>query len=148
VTTVLSPITGRVVALDEVADDVFSQRIMGDGLAVIPADGKVVAPTNGRIEKLFPGGHGLAIETPDGVQVLVHLGLETVRLKGDGFTVHTEEGDDVTAGQQLVTMDLERMAELDIDTVSPVVVISDHVVSDPVSGQVTAGDRLFDVQPN
>jgi glucose-specific phosphotransferase system IIA component len=143
-TTVLSPISGRVVPLDDVADEVFSQRVMGDGLAIAPSSGEVVAPVGGRIEKLFPGGHGLAIETPDGVQVLVHVGLETVHLKGDGFTVHTSEGRDVTPGELLVTVDLDRMAELDVATVSPVVVLSGHEVGNPASGLVAAGERLFD----
>ena len=141
---VKSPFSGRVVPLDDVDDEVFSGRVMGDGVAVYPAEGGVVAPIAGRIEKLFKGGHGLAIENDEGLQVLVHIGLETVKLKGDGFTVHAAEGDVVGAGDLMVTIDLDRMGELEIDLVSPVVVISGHEVSNPASGQVEPGDRLFE----
>jgi glucose PTS system EIICBA or EIICB component len=141
---VTSPFTGRVVPLDEVDDEVFSERVMGDGVAVRPTSGEVVAPLSGRIEKLFKGGHGLAIEDDDGLQILVHIGLETVRLKGDGFTVHAAEGDTVSIGDVVVTVDLDRMNELAVDLVSPVVVISGHGVTNHASGEVLSGDRLFD----
>jgi glucose-specific phosphotransferase system IIA component len=141
---VTSPFSGRVVPLDEVDDEVFSERVMGDGVAIQPTSGAVVAPLSGRIEKLFKGGHGLAIEDDDGLQILVHIGLETVKLKGDGFTVHAAEGDSVETGDLIVTVDLDRMAELAIDLVSPVVVISGHGVTNPATGEVTSGDRLFD----
>ena len=141
---VTSPFTGRVVPLDEVNDEVFSERIMGDGVAVHPTSGEVAAPISGRIEKLFKGGHGLAIEDDEGLQILVHIGLETVKLKGDGFTVHAAEGDAVSTGELIVSVYLNRMNELAIDLVSPVVVISGHGVTNPVTGEVASGDRLFD----
>lgn len=146
-TTILSPLTGDVVDLGDVDDPVFSQRIMGDGVAVAPTDGRVVAPVDGTIEKLFPGGHGVALSTADGVEVLVHVGLDTVKLEGDGFTVHAAEGDAVVAGDLLVTVDLERLAELGVDSVSPVVVISGHAVRPLASGTVTAGDPLLAATP-
>lgn len=139
-----SPFTGKVVLLEEVADDVFSQRVMGDGVAVLPSEGRVVAPVAGTVGKLFEGGHGFAIETPDGLQVLVHVGLETVHLKGDGFTVKTNEGDEVAAGDEMVTVDLDRMRELGIDMVSPVVVISGQDVTVRASDEVSAGDPLLE----
>ncbi len=139
-----SPFTGKVVPLEEVADDVFSQRVMGDGVAVLPSEGRVVAPVAGTVGKLFEGGHGFAIETPDGLQVLVHVGLETVHLKGDGFTVKTNEGDEVAAGDEMVTVDLDRMRELGIDMVSPVVVISGQDVTVSASDEVSAGDPLLE----
>ncbi|MDQ3531543.1 MAG: PTS glucose transporter subunit IIA [Actinomycetota bacterium] len=139
-----SPFTGKVVPLEEVADDVFSQRVMGDGVAVLPSEGRVVAPVAGTVGKLFEGGHGFAIETPDGLQVLVHVGLETVHLEGDGFTVKTNEGDEVAAGDEMVTVDLDRMRELGIDMVSPVVVISGQDVTVSASDEVSAGDPLLE----
>ena len=139
-----SPFTGKVVPLEEVADDVFSQRVMGDGVAVLPSEGRVVAPVAGTVGKLFEGGHGFAIETPEGLQVLVHVGLETVHLKGDGFTVKTNEGDEVAAGDEMVTVDLDRMRELGIDMVSPVVVISGQDVTVRASDEVSAGDPLLE----
>jgi glucose PTS system EIICBA or EIICB component len=141
---VKSPFAGQVVPLDDVNDEVFSERVMGDGVAVRPTSGEVLAPLPGRIEKLFKGGHGLAIEDGEGLQVLVHIGLETVKLEGDGFTVHATEGATVETGDLIVTVDLDRMSELDVDLVSPVVVISGHEVGNRASGRVAAGDRLFE----
>lgn len=143
-TALVSPLTGKVVPLEEVDDDVFSQRIMGDGVAVLPSEGRVVAPASGTVGKLFEGGHGFAIETGDGLQVLVHVGLETVHLKGDGFTVKASEGDEVAAGDEIVAVDLDRMRELAIDMVSPVVVISGQDVTVSASDDVSAGDPLLE----
>lgn len=143
-TIVASPFTGRVVPLERVADDVFAEKMLGDGLAVHPTEPDVVAPVDGRIEKLFPGGHGIALQTADGLQVLVHVGLETVRLKGEGFATHVAEGDDVTKGQRMVSVDLAFMRERGIDMDSPVVVLSGESVSPLADGTVTAGDPLFE----
>lgn len=145
-TEVVSPFTGRVFALDEVADEVFSERVMGDGAAVRPAEGNVVAPMTGRLEKLFKGGHGFAVENEAGLQVLVHIGLDTVHLKGEGFSVHASEGDDVEAGDHLVTVDLEALRNKGIDMISPVVVISGQTPKVIAGDQVTAGDPLLSVE--
>jgi glucose-specific phosphotransferase system IIA component len=142
---VASPFSGRVVPLEAVNDDVFSQRVMGDGVAVLPSDPKVVAPIAGRLEKLFPGGHGFAIESADGLQVLVHVGLETVHLKGEGFDVQASEGDTVEAGDHIVSVDLEHMAAKSVDIVSPVVVISGQEVTVTASQRVGAGEALMEV---
>lgn len=144
-TDVRSPFAGRVVALDDVSDEVFSQRVMGDGVAVRPTEPAVVAPVAGRIEKLFEGGHGFAVETSEGVQVLVHVGLETVQLEGEGFEVHAAEGDDVEAGALIVSVDLAAMAAKDVDMTSPVVVISGHAVQVLAGDDVSAGDPLLAV---
>ena len=145
-TKVVSPFTGALVALNDVNDEVFSERVMGEGVAVMPSEGRVVAPVSGTIAKLFEGGHGFAIETPEGLQILVHVGLETVHLKGDGFTVGASEGQEIKAGDEIVAVDLERMSELNIDIVSPVVVISGEAVTVTASTEVKAGDPLLDVK--
>lgn len=143
--TVHSPLAGAVVPLEQVGDLMFAEKVMGDGVAVHPTEGEVVAPVAGRLEKLFPGGHGMAIETAEGVQVLIHVGLATVQLQGDGFELVATEGDDVAVGDVLVRVDLDRLAELDVDTISPIVIISDHEVTGRSSGEVAAGDPLFEV---
>ena len=145
-TEVASPFTGALVALEDVNDEVFSERVMGDGVAVLPSEGRVVAPVTGTLGKLFEGGHGFAIETSEGLQVLVHIGLETVHLKGDGFTVRASEGQEINVGDGIVAVDLERMNELNIDIVSPVVVISGEAVTVTASEKVKAGDPLLEVQ--
>jgi len=147
VTTVVSPFTGRVVPLEMVNDAVFAEKVLGDGLAVHPTEPDVVAPVDGRIEKLFPGGHGIAIETAAGLQVLIHVGLETVHLRGEGFTTFVEEGDEVTVGQKLVSVDLQFMDERGVDMDSPVVVLSGERVSPLARDTVSAGAPLFEATP-
>jgi glucose-specific phosphotransferase system IIA component len=144
---VLSPLTGVVVPLDEVPDEVFAQRILGDGLAVRPSGGEVVAPADGRIAKLFAGGHAIVVETADGVQVLVHVGIDTVRLRGCGFTVRTAEGQRVRAGDPLVRVDVAALVAEGIELVSPVVLISGHAAAPLAAGLVRAGDPLLEVRP-
>ncbi|CAN5914030.1 PTS glucose transporter subunit IIA [soil metagenome] len=141
-----SPVAGEVIDLGEVGDQMFADRIMGDGVALKPSGSDVVAPVAGHLAKLFPGGHGMAIATPDGVEVLVHVGLDTVQLEGDGFEVVATEGTDVEAGDLLVRVDLDRLAELGVDAVTPVVIISEHEVSNPATGHVDAGQPLFEVE--
>ena len=135
-TNVASPFTGRVQALDDVADEVFAERVVGDGLAVVPTEGTVLAPITGHIEKLFEGGHAFAIQDAEGVQILVHVGLDTVHLKGEGFTEYARQGDAV---------DLSTMEERGVDMSSPVVEISGRSVKPLASGDVKAGDPLFEV---
>ena len=142
---VVSPLSGTVVPLEQVADQMFAEKVMGEGVAVRPDAADVLAPVAGRLAKLFPGGHGMAIATVEGVEVLVHVGLETVQLRGDGFEVIATEGSDVEAGDLLVRVDLDRLAALGVDAISPVVIISDHAVRAVASGHVRAGEPLFEV---
>jgi glucose-specific phosphotransferase system IIA component len=146
--TVLSPLNGDVVPLDQVPDEVFAQGILGQGIAVQPTSGLVLAPVDGRLAKLFPGGHALVVETADGVQVLVHLGLDTVRLRGHGFTVRAREGQLVRACDPLVRVDVTMLAGEGVELVSPVVIISGHAVTPLAAGRVRAGAPLLAVRPN
>lgn len=143
--TVHSPLSGTAVPLEHVDDQMFAERVMGDGVAIRPDGPAVTAPVAGTLAKLFPGGHGMAIETAEGVQVLVHIGLDTVQLDGDGFEVIATEGATVAVGDLLVRVDLDRLADLGVDAISPVVVISDHEVGRVAEGRVEPGDPLFDV---
>ncbi|MGP4059279.1 PTS sugar transporter subunit IIA [Halobacillus sp. H74] len=118
----VAPVSGKVVSLDEVDDPVFSQRMMGDGVAVEPTDGKVVAPVSGEIVQLFPTNHAVGVKTKSGVEVLVHIGLETVSMEGEGFEGHVKTGDHVNAGDQLVTFDMNLVNEKAKSTITPVVI--------------------------
>ena len=145
-TEVMSPLTGRVASLDEVPDEVFSERVMGDGAAVRPDDGEVVAPMKGRIEKLFEGGHGFAVENEAGLQVLVHIGIDTVHQKGEGFSLHASEGDDVEAGDRIVSVDLNALTSKGIEMISPIVVISGQTSTVVAGDRVAAGEPLLSVE--
>lgn len=125
----VAPLNGKVVPLDEVDDPVFSQRMMGDGVAIEPTDGKVVSPIDGEIVQIFPTNHAVGIKTKSGVEVLVHIGLETVAMEGEGFEGHVKQGDQVSAGDQLITFDPELVKEKAKSTITPVVITNfDDVV--------------------
>ncbi|GAB2512316.1 PTS system beta-glucoside-specific EIIBCA component [Corynebacterium atrinae] len=109
-TAILLPVRGEVIPLDQVNDKVFASGAMGTGLAVLPADGDVIAPISGTVIAAPKSGHAYGIKSPEGIEVLVHVGLDTVAMKGEGFTPHVVKGDVVKAGQPLVTADLAAIA--------------------------------------
>jgi sugar PTS system EIIA component len=149
-TSVLAPISGRAIPLRDVSDPVFSQGMVGYGAAVEPPSAVVeaVAPVSGRLLKLLP--HAYVVLTPDGVGVLVHLGLDTVALKGEGFTTHVSQGDEVTAGQLVITYDVPAIVAKGLDPIVPVVVMDERepgnvVASDAVTSgaEIATGETLF-----
>ena len=149
-TPVLAPVEGRAVPLAEVPDPVFSQGMVGYGAAIDPPRRVIdaVAPVSGKILKLLP--HAYVIMTPDNVGILVHLGLDTVRLKGEGFTTHVSQGDDVTAGQVMITYDVPSVEAAGMNPIVPVVVMdereSENVTpSDAVNAgaEITCRETLF-----
>ena len=97
---------GKLMPITEVADDVFSQKMMGDGFAILPTNGEVFAPIAGTIINIFPTKHAVGIKTESGIEVLLHMGIDTVNLKGAPFTIYVEEGQKVARGQLIATMDL------------------------------------------
>lgn len=125
-TRVLAPLAGRAVPLQDVPDPVFSQGMVGYGAAVDPPHAVVeaVAPVSGKILKLLP--HAYIVMTPDNVGVLVHLGLDTVALQGEGFTTHVSQGDQVTAGQLVITYDVPAIVAKGLNPVVPVVVMDER----------------------
>jgi PTS system N-acetylglucosamine-specific IIA component len=143
-----SPVAGEVVALTAVPDPVFAEAMVGPGLAVVPsADGSsvAVAPVDGTIATLHP--HAFVVATSSGRAVLVHLGIDTVKMKGDGFTLHVAKGDEVRAGQAVVGWNPAAVAAAGYATVCPVIALdaTPDVIGDPHEvGPVEVGDRLFD----
>lgn len=109
--SVLSPCRGTLMELGNVEDEVFSQKAMGDGVAVEPTEGTFYAPIAGTLESVFPTGHAYGIRSSDGKEVLVHIGIDTVELNGKGFTLHVKQGDKVKAGDKIVTADLNVIRE-------------------------------------
>lgn len=117
-----SPLTGKVVPLTEVKDEAFSGELLGKGVAVEPTDGSVVAPCNGTVTTLFPTKHAIGIVTENGAELLIHLGLDTVKLDGEHFTAHIAQGDKVKKGQLMVTVDLEAVKAAGYSMVTPIIV--------------------------
>ncbi|BAD39333.1 PTS sugar transporter subunit IIA [Symbiobacterium thermophilum] len=145
VVTLLAPITGRTVPLDDVPDPVFAGRMLGDGVAIDPSGDLVVAPAAGEVVALFPTGHALALRMDSGVEILLHLGLDSSRAKGV-FRPVVALGDRVETGQPLIYMDLEGLRAQSRSPLSPLVVLSagagaraDVAVEVLASGPVVAG---------
>lgn len=108
--TILCPVSGTAMDISDVNDPVFAGKAMGDGIAVVPSEGVLVAPISGTVEALFPTGHALAIKDDAGMGVMLHIGIDTVDMKGDGFVARIAQGDRVEAGQILVEFDREKIA--------------------------------------
>jgi len=117
-----APVDGDVIPLEEVPDPVFAEKMMGDGIAIKPSNGKVVSPVDGDIVQAFPTKHAVGIKADNGAEILIHIGLETVSLDGEGFTIHVKEGDKVKKGDALVDVDLDVVSEKAADTVTPMLI--------------------------
>jgi len=143
-----SPMTGRAIALSEVNDKVFASKVLGDGVGVVPTDGHVVSPVTGVLLAVPKSGHAFGIKTDDGVEVLVHVGIDTVRLKGEHFTVAVQKGQHVTAGDLLVKVNLDGIREAGFDTTTVVVITNTKALGSvaPVTGvDVRPGDTIINV---
>lgn len=148
--TVLAPLTGKVVNIEDVPDQVFSQKMLGDGMAVEPTEGVVVSPIDGEIAQIFPTLHAVGIRGNNGLEILIHVGMETVAMKGEGFEGHVKEGDKVRAGDKLVTFDLNLVKEKAESIISPVVITNFDVVESITKSEESSVTRnesvLFQVK--
>lgn len=120
--TIYSPIEGQACLLCEVEDAVFSGKILGDGIAIRPVRGRVVAPIDGIVALVFDTKHAISIKSEQGAEVLIHVGLDTVNLKGDFYTAYVKVGDKVKTGDLLLEFDMERIAEAGYDLITPIVI--------------------------
>lgn len=125
-----APVDGEVIPLEEVPDPVFAEKMMGDGIAIKPSNGKVVSPVDGDIIQAFPTKHAVGIKACNGTEILIHIGLETVALDGDGFTIHVKEGDKVKKGDALVDVDLAVVGEKAASTVTLMLITNMNDIED------------------
>lgn len=109
--TLYSPANGKVIPIEEVSDPVFSQKMMGDGFGVVPTDGDIYAPGSGKVVSVFPTQHAVGLELDNGIEVLVHIGIDTVELEGGPFNTVVKEGDQVTKDTKISTVDLKGLEE-------------------------------------
>ncbi|WP_054950331.1 beta-glucoside-specific PTS transporter subunit IIABC [Numidum massiliense] len=147
-TIISSPFSGKVVPLEEVKDAVFSSQGMGKGLAVVPSEGHVHAPVKGKVTTVFPTGHAFGIRSDSGVEILIHIGIDTVQLEGQYFSPKVKQGDTVEKGQLIATCDLEAIAKEGYDLTTPIVITNTNDYLDIVSvdpATVNVGDRLLTV---
>lgn len=141
-----SPVKGRAVPLSEVNDPTFAEEMLGKGMAVIPSEGKIYAPADGVIEMVFDTMHAVSMTTDLGAEVLVHVGLDTVKLGGDGFKSHVKAGDRVKMGDLMLEADLEKIKAAGYDTITPVVVCNtdDFTSVEGMTGKdVNPGDDVI-----
>lgn len=143
-----SPLAGTVIPLSEVDDEVFASEMMGKGCAVIPEEGKVYAPFDGKVVGLLDSHHAVGMESTDGVEVLIHVGMDTVKLNGRCFTIHVEEGEQVKKGQLLLEFDIPGIKEAGYEVTTPIIITNSDEFNDvetKAEGKVTVGTKLLEL---
>ena len=119
---VYAPLEGQAVAISEVPDPTFAEGMLGNGIAIEPSEGKVYAPCDATVDTMFETGHAVSLTTDFGAEVLIHVGLETVTLKGKHFTIHAANGDKVKKGDLLIEFDLEAIKAEGFNTITPMLI--------------------------
>lgn len=145
--TIVAPCDGEVIPLSEVSDQVFSGGMMGDGVGFIPRQSEIVAPFHGKVKALFPTKHAIGIESTDGVELLIHIGIDTVKLNGEGFESFVKVGDEVAEGQLLMKVDLEYLQQHAPSIVTPMIVtnLGERQIEVEDVKEVEKGQRVFTV---
>jgi PTS system beta-glucosides-specific IIC component len=139
---VAAPVTGNVIALSDVKDEAFSSGAMGQGLGIEPTEGKVYAPIDGEITTFFPTGHAIGITSDNGIEILIHVGMDTVELNGKGFTPKKKQGDRVTKGELMLEFDMNLIKEAGYSTVTPMIITNSDEFADIIPaepGSITHG---------
>lgn len=142
--TALTPVTGRLIPIQEVPDPVFSEKMMGDGIAIMPESGSIVSPVDGTVVMVADTGHAIGVRSAQGTEYLIHIGLETVALKGAGFNALVRQDDQVAAGQPLIEADWDYLAAHAKSIVTPMVVTNGEgkAVIPGNAGPCTAGETV------
>ncbi len=143
---IFAPLAGQAVAITEVPDPTFAEGMLGDGIAIIPTDGKVYAPCDATVDMMFSTGHAVSLIADFGAEILIHVGLETVSLEGKPFTIHAENGQKVKKGDLLIEADLEAIQAAGLQIITPVVVCNsgDYGTVKPTTGKaVTNADVVL-----
>ncbi len=146
---IYAPVEGETVELSKVEDEVFSSLAMGNGIAINPSKGEVKAPLDGEVTVLFPTGHAIGIKGDNGAEVLIHVGMDTVTLNGEGFDVEVKQGDRVKKGQVLVNFDIDFIKSKNLSTITPVVVTNTSSLKEVVphdAGKVTNEDVIINIK--
>ena len=141
-----APVNGKAIALSEVKDEVFAGGALGKGAAIIPEDGRICAPCDGVVSLVYPTGHAIGIQSENGAELLIHIGMDTVTLEGKCFDIKVKQGQEIKAGELLIEADLEGIQSAGLDITTPIVVtnIDDYVdITAKNMGNIKAGDRLL-----
>ena len=143
-----APMNGKAVPITEVPDPTFAEGLLGDGIAIIPTEGKIYSPVDGTVETMFSTGHACALKSSTGVEILIHVGLETVGLNGGPFTIHCKDGDQVKKGQLLWEADLDAIQAAGLPIITPVLVcnVDDYSAIEKFTGDVTNDDVVVSLK--
>ncbi|WP_386685772.1 PTS glucose transporter subunit IIA [Lonepinella sp. MS14437] len=141
---IYAPLSGEIVNIEDVPDVVFSEKIVGDGIAIRPNGNKIVAPVDGVIGKIFETNHAFSMESKEGIELFVHFGIDTVELKGEGFTRVAKEGQEVKRGDTVIEFDLELLEQKAKSILTPVVISNMDEISNISKkvGDVVAGESV------
>ena len=139
-----APMNGRTVPLSEVPDPTFAEELMGKGIAIIPTDGRVLSPVDGVVETMLDSGHACALTSSTGVEILIHVGLETVGLHGAPFRIHCKNGDTIRKGQLLLEADLDAIKAAGLPIITPVLVCNtdDYTTFETFEGKDVTNDDI------
>lgn len=118
----LAPMTGEIIRLEDVPDEVFASKMIGNGLAIEPKDNEVLSPCDGKIVQIFPTKHAIGIETKEGIEILIHIGIDTVSLNGKGFKSFVSQGDRVLCGDKLLEIDLDYISKNAKSIITPILI--------------------------
>lgn len=143
---ICAPVSGQAVDVTEVPDPTFSSGMLGKGIAIIPSDGKIVSPCDGTVSVMFDTGHAVSLTADCGAEVLVHVGLETVGLKGEGFTIHAKNEQKVKKGDLLIEVDLEVLKKAGLNPITPVLICNSdeyQKFETNIGHEVKAGDVVI-----
>lgn len=140
---IMSPLSGKIVPIESVNDTVFSDKVLGDGCAVIPNDGKIYSPVNGKVTSVAETKHAYGFISDDGIEVLVHFGIDTVKLKGEGFRSHVKEGSEVKIGDLIAEVDIDLLKSKNFDITTPVLIcnLNDNIEMSHESGKVLSKEN-------
>lgn len=143
---VYAPVNGNVVKMEDVPDPVFNQKMMGEGIAFEPIEGEIVSPVNGKVVQIPPSKHAIGLETEQGTEILIHVGLETVALEGKGFTPSVNVGDKVSVGQSLMTVELDYIRENASSIITPMVITNSNSIDKNITihepNEAKAGETI------
>ncbi|MBU7216232.1 PTS glucose transporter subunit IIA [Staphylococcus gallinarum] len=149
---IFAPLTGEYVKIEDIPDPVFAQKMMGEGFGINPTEGEVVSPIEGKIDNVFPTKHAIGLKADNGLELLVHIGLDTVQLDGEGFEILVESGDTVNVGDPILRFDLNYIKENAKSVISPIIITnSDNTTSVSIAdvASVTKGEtKIVDVTMN
>lgn len=137
---VYAPIKGQIIPLEQVNDSVFSEKMMGEGIAIVPEEHTITAPFDGEVTALFPTNHAIGLVSDKGIEVLIHIGIDTVELNGQYFTAYVTVGDKVKQGQRILSADFEKIKEAGFDITTPVVVTNTDKFIDVVAKEIKVAD--------